>query len=130
MSDWTRQGECNGCGHCCTYVGQSIIHFPIQPDKPVDMAYVTVRGFQVKEGMTGKPTIMGEVLLYSPCPKHDAAGKRCTVFETRPQQCRDFPASPEQIQDTPCSYWFERMAEDGLVQRIGGSGSPYPAQVV
>ena len=130
MSDWTRQGECNGCGHCCIFVGNSTINFPIEEGKPLDLAYITVRGFQVQEGLTGKPSIMGDVLLYAPCPKHDTEKKCCKIYETRPQNCQEFPMQPEQITHTPCSYWFERMREDGVMERVGGSGSPYPVQSV
>ena len=119
---WTRKGECNGCGWCCVHIGQDVSSFKFIGAE-ADVEFFKVRGFTIFVDENRKP--IGATRLcntHAPCPEYD--GKACRIYETRPITCVDFPAMPEQIRWTPCSYWFED--ENG--NKIGGSGSPHPAE--
>ena len=112
-SKWTRHGECSHCGWCCENIGR--FEMPISNADP---AYARIRG--------AKPSLNGLIItgdFRSPCPAH--INGRCSVYDTRPTTCSDFPSEPNEIKNIPCSYWFERE-EGGIVERIGGTESPYP----
>ncbi len=113
---WTRHGDCNGCGFCCTaFARQPIVR---DPAKVADPAFYKARGF-TPITVDGAEKIVLFAWLQAECPEHvDSA---CRIYDDRPQTCRAFPVVPSDIAGTPCSYWFE----DGE-QRVGGTGSPYP----
>jgi Fe-S-cluster containining protein len=145
MSEWTRHGECNDCGHCCTMVARDAI---VRTDAQVarDPAFYAARGFKPTR-VDGDVRFVLFAWLRAPCPQLTTVGEardervaggvfgdagmtyvpaldarsHCRIYETRPETCATFPRLPVDIVGTPCSYWFER---DG--QRIGGTGSPHP----
>lgn len=112
-TNWERKGECSHCGWCCENLGRFEINV-----EPTDLQYVNIRG--------AKMTLRGLVIegdFHAPCPQH--IDGRCAVYANRPRTCVDFPSEPNEIIRTPCSYWFERDV-DGVVERLGGKGSPFP----
>ncbi len=125
-----RKGECNNCGWCCQFDGihrnvvehldgQGAIH-------PSDQQFYGLRGGQIIDG--GR-RILYVVQSYAPCSAHNKETKQCNIYDNRPLSCIEFPAIPEQIEGTPCSYWFETINNEKLIQR-GGLGSPYPTSPV
>lgn len=108
--NWTRHGECDGCGWCCMAIGRVMVKFPFAGRDPE---------FDAVRGITDDVRIIEVV---DPCSKLDQDTKRCTIYEKRPQTCRKWPEEPDEIVGTPCTYWFER--EDGMV--VGGDRSPHP----
>ena len=122
---WARFGECNHCGWCCTVASQTLVTVQFGPTS--DVEYYRTRGFALdhREGVPVAGRVMADVLI--PCPQH--AEYRCRIYDDRPTTCRAFPISPKQIVRSPCSYWFERVRDDGTVERLGGLGSPHAAEV-
>ena len=118
---WERHGTCNGCGHCCQFLGERVMTmtFTGQSDE-YDRRYLELRGIQID---TATRTGTKKIGIFLPCTAHDNAAKQCTVYETRPRTCRDFPWGPEQIAGTPCSFWFTRQV-NGREETIGGDGAP------
>ena len=107
VNPWVRAGECSNCGHCCENLGRFAITLTNH-----DLEYIKMRGGPVVEGD-----------FHAPCPQH--VNNQCKVYSTRPRTCSDFPSTPNEIIRTPCSYWFEREV-DGVLERQGGKGSPWP----
>jgi hypothetical protein len=128
MSAWARHGECNHCGHCCTYVAREVlVRTPAQIQR--DPAFYQARGFAPME-VDGAPRHVLWAWLYAPCPQHvevcdplapHVPDRRCAIESTKPPTCVAFPRLPQDIVGTPCSYWFEK---DG--HAAGGQGSPHP----
>ena len=117
---WTRHGECNHCGHCCTMVSRDVlVRTPEQVQR--DAAFYRARGFQPTR-VDGELRYILFAWLQAPCPEFK--DERCVIHDTKPQTCAEFPRLPVDIVGTPCSYWFER---DGV--RVGGNGSPHPTNV-
>jgi Fe-S-cluster containining protein len=89
----------------------------------------SVRFFELRNGNLGPD---GKVRFvthgFAPCSQHDVVAAKCKVYDTRPDVCKMFPTVPDQIEGTPCTYWFEAVDENDVVQeRRGGLGSPYPS---
>jgi Fe-S-cluster containining protein len=130
MNDWTRHGDCNHCGWCCTKVARDVI---VRTDDQVarDPAFYAARGF-VRQEVDGEPRHVLWAWLEAPCPQHQVrhfhdglggmiAQSHCGVYDARPRTCQEFPTLPVDVVGTPCSYWFERGDA-----KVGGTGSPYP----
>lgn len=102
MTDWTRHGECNGCGDCCRQATNCVtMLIPIEDAEYGLLRYGEPRGFQAD----GKSVFLIHGPLLMPCPKLD--GDTCTIHETKPQTCKESPCAPEDIEGlTRCSYWF------------------------
>jgi Fe-S-cluster containining protein len=115
--DWVRQGDCNRCGWCCHYE----VTVRLVRDARRDPDYWLARGYKIRPD--GCVQVMTDIGL--PCAQFDGE-KTCAIYATRPKTCRDFPEHPDQVEDIPCSYWFERIGDDGTIERRGGEGSPYP----
>jgi Fe-S-cluster containining protein len=113
---WTRHGECNGCGFCCTtFARQPIVRDPLAV---ADQAFYRARGFKTVP-IDGSDRLVLFAWLQAECPEHVDNG--CRIYDDRPQTCKSFPTVPADIAGTPCSYWFD----DGA-HRVGGAGSPHP----
>lgn len=102
---YIRHGECNHCGWCCQFTGQSTVK--VENARGLsDPDYYKARGFAIvqREGLS----ILAEAKVshHLPCPQH--VNERCSIYAERPSTCKDFPVSPEQIKHVPqCGYHFE-----------------------
>lgn len=122
----TRKGECNNCGWCCQFEGIARNVLLPEPGEakvnPSDRQFYELRG--------GKTAPDGSITRYishcfAPCSAHDTNKQTCKIYAARPTICQEFPSIPEQIEGTPCSYWFELSIGEEVVERRGGTGSPY-----
>jgi Fe-S-cluster containining protein len=118
MTAWVRHGECNHCGHCCTFVAREVL-VRTREEIRRDPAFYTARGFAEVE-VDGQPRHVLWAWLHAPCPQF--TGGRCGIQAVKPETCVAFPQRPQDIVGTPCSYWFERA---GVA--VGGTGSPFPS---
>jgi Fe-S-cluster containining protein len=109
----TNHYECDGCGACC--------------------AYYTI--FASRQDAAREPRIAAETLELGgwletakwayklhPLPFHESccfldAGKRCTIYETRPDVCREFAAGAQPCQDARVAKGLPPLApvEKGAV---------------
>lgn len=127
MTGWTRQGECNRCGHCCEHLVRDVqVRTPAEVAQ--DEPFYRVRGFKAMETTQGTRHVLW-AWVAARCPElivdaYPDAFPICRIYERRPQTCQDFPQRPRDIIATPCSYWFERGTE-----KVGGDGSPYPTSI-
>lgn len=117
MTTWTRHGECNGCGFCCTaFARQAIVR---DASSVADPAFYRARGFKTVS-VDGVDRLVLFAWLQAECPEH--VDQSCRIYADRPRTCQEFPTVPADVVGTPCSYWFEQGPH-----RIGGSGSPHAA---
>lgn len=79
--DYTKDGECSGCGNCCSNL------LPISA-KEVRQIREYVRRHHIQECVNRPPT--AEPVQDWTCPFRDNMKKICTIYEARPAICRDF----------------------------------------
>ena len=79
--DYTKDGECSGCGNCCS---------DLLPLSAKECARIReyVRRKHIQECVNRPPTA-GPVQDWT-CPFRDNMRKICTIYEVRPAICRDF----------------------------------------
>lgn len=79
--DFTKDGECSGCGQCCSNI------LPISAtDAKRILKYV--RRKHIKECVHQPPT--AQPYEDYTCPFRDDEKKICTIYEVRPAICKDF----------------------------------------
>jgi Fe-S-cluster containining protein len=98
-----RTGECNHCGWCCQYLGQTTAVVDNLAGLS-DVPFYRTRGFAIGHAEGVPVRAERTVWQYAPCPEHVEG--RCRTYDTRPETCRLFPTRAAQIVGTPCSYRF------------------------
>jgi uncharacterized protein len=103
MEPWYKDGlrfKCTGCGQCCTGTPGYVWVSPSEAEALAKQLQIPLEDFirkytrrfgdrlSLKERKTGSD--------YD-CVFLD--GKRCTVYDARPQQCRTYPWWPENLKD-------------------------------
>lgn len=78
VTDYTRDGRCSNCGQCCSSV------LPLSA-REVERIHAYCRAHKVKEQHRYGP--QGIDLS---CPFRDEAGRRCLIYDVRPDICRAF----------------------------------------
>lgn len=88
VTDYTTNGRCSGCGQCCSSV------LPLSA-REVERIHMYCRAHKVKEQHRYGP--QGVDLS---CPFRDESGRRCLIYEARPDICREFQCNQpfEEIQ--------------------------------
>lgn len=79
--DYTENGECSGCGNCCSRI------LPIS-SKEIKRIKRYVEKYGIKEQIRRYPT--ANPTFDMQCPFRDEIGKRCTIYPVRPAICQDF----------------------------------------
>lgn len=81
VTDYTKDGECSGCGQCCSnYLPLSI--------KECFRIREYVRRKHIAECVNRPPT--ADPVQDWTCPFRDSVRGICTIYEIRPAICRDF----------------------------------------
>lgn len=88
---WTRKGECQRCGRCCSQVITTLQYSDELRDY---LEWLSLhQNITVRLDKTAK---IAEVQIRTKCRmlryKHDKAV--CKIYENRPKICRDFPMTP------------------------------------
>ena len=78
VTDFTTNGRCSGCGQCCSSV------LPLSR-REVERIHTYCRTHKVKE--QHRHGVQG---IDMTCPFRDEAGRRCLIYEVRPEICRAF----------------------------------------
>jgi len=109
MTDWIRQGECNGCGDCCRQATNPIEVHHLESDE----AYGRARFGEPVGRHQGLPVFVIRGVIASVCPQ--LKGDHCGIQHDKPQKCIDYPLTPEDIAGLPrCSYTFQHRTTGEL----------------
>ena len=82
--DYTKYGECVGCGQCCTSL-LPVSHKELKEIK----RYVKKHNIKPCDHTTGVP-LMKKPDFDLTCPFRDNNERKCTIYKIRPQICRSF----------------------------------------
>lgn len=81
IPDFTNNGECSKCGHCC---GRFL---PLSPDE-INKIKKYIKYRSIKENVHFTP-LSKQSLDYT-CPFRNNNKKICTIYEVRPEICKVF----------------------------------------
>ena len=85
--DFTRRGECVGCGTCCSNL------LPLKAQEITRIRrYVGQHHIKPRPREVVRAGSHGEDLR---CPFRDDAAKKCKIYEVRPEICRQFKCDKE-----------------------------------
>lgn len=79
--DFTKNGECSGCGSCCSNI------LPIS-SKEIKEIHRYVKKHKIKEQKVLYP-VSGESFDLT-CPFRSESERKCLIYDVRPQICRNF----------------------------------------
>ena len=79
--DFTVDGECSGCGNCCSNI------LPVS-SREIRVIEKYIRKKHIKAQVRWAPTAVPTVDMI--CPFRDEKNSRCTIYEVRPAICREF----------------------------------------
>ncbi len=117
MKPWFKDGlrfKCTGCGQCCTGSPGYVWVSPSEAEAIAEQLKISVEEFIQK--YTRRVGNRLSLLERRRNNNYDCVfldGKRCTIYEARPQQCRTYPWWPENIK-TPEDWKAEGVRCEGI----------------
>ena len=96
VHDFTNNGECSGCGNCCSR------YLPLsQHEINTIIAYVKRKNIKQQFHSVN---VLSERFFDMCCPFLDDTkpDKKCTIYEVRPLICRDFNCKKYIDKEKPC----------------------------
>jgi hypothetical protein len=89
--DLTNNGECTGCGSCCS-------NLLVLTDKEIKEIRRYIKTHNIKECKYGVAIPLAQPILDMCCPFLDdrKPNHKCTIYEFRPKVCRDFICCPSE----------------------------------
>ena len=102
--DFTKNGECSGCGSCCSN------YLPLSEKEIRE-----IRKYMKKHNITEKkqlmPTLYPMFDLTCPFLDNSKEKNKCTIYPSRPQICRVFVCNqpPSQVNENRELFWRTRM---------------------
>ncbi len=117
MKPWFKDGlrfKCTGCGQCCTGSPGYVWVSPSEAEAIAEQLKISVEEFIQK--YTRRVGNRLSLLERRRNNNYDCIfldGKRCTIYEARPEQCRTYPWWPENV-NTPEDWKAEGVRCEGI----------------
>lgn len=103
--DFTENGRCSGCGNCCSNI------LPMADAEVKRIAkYIREHGITEQKRLWANPEAMDMM-----CPFRDEAGRRCVIYEVRPEICRVYRCDNDANRIFPKKLKKVQKEADGIV---------------
>ena len=115
--DMTRDGECVGCGECCSN---------LLPLTPTDIT--RIRRYVAKNGIKPASHVLAPLAMKAGSPTVDLvcpfmdparpAGQKCAIYPVRPTVCRHFICSPSHRGEAEKAFMDELSRDKSLLREL------------
>lgn len=105
--DFTKDGECVGCGNCCSNL------LPLSNMEIIEIKQY-IKKHNIKERKHIAPTANPTLDLTCPFLMDEKSKDKCAIYPVRPKICRVFCCNqpPSKVQENKALFWESRKCCD------------------